>query len=295
MTISYGIQKLVNSSFDDTSGITNNGYATFESVGGALHLVGTTGNDARISMASPNLVLNGLVGLRGQFEVLSGVFRFRLSNGAAGDTEVREIFRTGRHFWNLSMPVVFRRTLDSGATLVIEALAANSEISIDFLTINDILSGGHYMPSKAVYSYIDFDGDTRQFSVPIVNADGASHDARLTEVEALESAIDGISKLNRVRTDFVIDVDETAGTKPSDQAAQVNIEWKVTYVDDVTGAVETMRIGGADLTIAGILQPSSNVANLANTEMAAFVTAFEAVVLSDAGNAVTVQSVAFLE
>lgn len=142
---------------------------------------------------------------------------------------------------------------------------------------------------------IDYDRDTRQFSVPITEASSANHDTLKGNVVALQLAIAAISHCNIPYYDFVADRQIVSPVPPSIQAAQVNIQWKVTYVDSVTSAIETVRIPGADLTLAGVLKPASNEAELTQTEMAAFKTAFEAVTLSDAGNAVAIQKVEFLQ
>lgn len=151
------------------------------------------------------------------------------------------------------------------------------------------------MAGRFVIQMIDFDRQKRQFSVPITETSAANHDTLKGDVIALQLAIAGISKCNIPYYDFVADRQIVSPVPPSDQQAQINIQWKVTYVDDVTADVETMRIPGADLSLTDVLQPASNLADLAQTEMAAFVTAFEDVVLSDAGNAVTVQKVEFLQ
>lgn len=151
------------------------------------------------------------------------------------------------------------------------------------------------MPGRFTIQMIDYDRDTRQFSVPITETSAANHDTLKGTVIALQLAIADISHCNIPFYDFVADRQVVSPVPPSVAAAQVNIQWKVTYVDDTTAAVETVRIPGADLTLTDVLLPASNVVDLAQTEMAAFVAAFEAVVLSDAGNTVTIQQIEFLE
>lgn len=263
-----------------------------EIIGDELHLVGDATGRARILVQQPAYNPPELLALRGQFEVLSGHWLIR---SGYNFNPAFHFIHAGPGRWRIAEPALIRHIAPGDFYMDILAVADGSEALFDFLTLNLVLSGATFMPSVATYAYVDYDGDNRQFTLPITDADAASHDARYTQVQALSTAIDGISKLARTRTDFVIERDETGAAKPSDQAAQVNIEWLVKYVDDTTGAVESVRIGGADLTLSGVLQPGSNVANLAQTEMAAFVTAFEAVVRSSAGNAVSVQSVEFRE
>lgn len=142
---------------------------------------------------------------------------------------------------------------------------------------------------------IDRDDDNRQFTLPATTITAANHDAQAALAAALVAGIEGISRLVTKQWDFVANRTVTGSARPTAGSAQVNIEWQVTYVEATTLDVRTVRIGGANLDIAGILLPGSNVADLTNTEMAAFKSAFEAYILGDSGNAVTVQQVAFLE
>lgn len=294
MALTVGAQQLLNGVFDNLTNITNvsGQLTTFEIDNGALHIAGPAGSIAQLTISGGgvNMPQDTLFLLSGGFEIVSGSLGIR-SSAASGVN----IFASGPQRWYLQNPGVIDRVKWPGTWALYLRFITTGEAFFDYLVLQPILSGAMYMPSVATYAYVDYDGDNRQFTLPITDADAATHDARYTQVQALSTAIDGISKLARTKTDFVIERDETGAAKPSDQAAQVNIEWLVKYVDDTTGAVESVRIGGADLTLAGVLQPGSNVANLAQTEMAAFVTAFEAVVRSSAGNAVSVQSVEFRE
>lgn len=285
-----GLEILKNTTFDNLDDITNGGLSTLEIVDGQLHIVGDDGNSCSVGAESSRQIDNGeLFNTNGIVSVISGEVWVRLANPGPGQDIVN--LPVGTYVLDTTR----RRTVQSSANLVFEVLVDGTEAYFDNFSLKQVLSGGIFMPAAAGFGWIDFDGDTRQFTLPIADADAATHDARLAEVVALEDSIEAISELNLTRTDFIIERDDTGAGKPSVQAAQVNIEWKVIYVDDTTGALETLRIGGAKLTLADVLLPGSNVADLSQTEMAAFVTAFEALVLSDAGNAVSIQQVAFLE
>jgi len=142
---------------------------------------------------------------------------------------------------------------------------------------------------------IDRDDDARQFSLPATELTAANHDAQKVLAGDLVTAIEGISRLVTKQWDFIADRTITGTPRPTAGSAQVNIEWQVTYVEATTLEVRTVRIGGANLDLAGVLLAGSNVADLTQTQMAAFKTAFEAYILGPNGNAVTVQQVAFLE
>ena len=178
----------------------------------------------------------------------------------------------------------------SGTSLEIACSSAGVSIIADRVSARRIGMAGLFSIDT-----IDRDNDSRQFSLPTTTITAANHDAQVALHTALVAGIEGISRLVTRKWDVVAQRNETGDPRPTTGSAQVNIEWEVIYVEDTTLDVRTVRIGGANLDIAGILLPGSNVADLTETTMAAFVTAFEAAVLGPNGNAVTVQQVAFLE
>lgn len=82
--------------------------------------------------------------------------------------------------------------------------------------------------------------------------------------------------------------DSTNPTAPTDPYAQRELKWLINYRDTTTGNLYSMEIPGADLT--GNLLAGTDQADLASTDWAAFVTAFEAGAKSPVGNAVEVIS-----
>jgi hypothetical protein len=174
-------------------------------------------------------------------------------------------------------------------SLRIQVTAAGGEMLIDWVY------GSTNMAGFFSIAMLDRDDDSRQFTLPTTQVTAANHDAQYALAQALVAGVEGISRLVTDRWDFGARRTETGDPRPTAGSAQVNIEWQVTYVEATTLEVRTVRIGGANLDISGILLPSSNIADLTATEMAAFVSAFEAYVLGPNGNAVTVQQVAFLE
>lgn len=100
----------------------------------------------------------------------------------------------------------------------------------------------------------------------------------LTQFGALRTAIDGIT-LGTVETEmWVGDKTLLSSDLPADENAQRETKWLVRYHDTVTQKKYTFEIPTAKLT--GNLQANSGKANLASTEMAAFVTAFETIARS---------------
>lgn len=146
------------------------------------------------------------------------------------------------------------------------------------------------------HSMVDYDGQKRQFSFPTDVVTAANHDAQKTLHDALIAAIVSVTLGNLDFEEYVGDRESIRPiVKPAVFAAQVNIEWVVTYVDDVSGAVANVRIPTADVTDDTLVMPASNIWDPTDSAWVAFVSAFEAYVLSEAGNAVSVQQVAYLQ
>ena len=144
--------------------------------------------------------------------------------------------------------------------------------------------------------YIDRDGDTRQFSLPGAALTAANFDAQVALWATLRGALNDVSLC--ANTSYAVgNATETGDVQPTNAAAQANIEFKVTYYYDSDPSVKrSVRIPGADLTLTDVLLPASNICDLSQTEIAALVSAFEAVVKEDSGTgSVTVESVEFLE
>ena len=143
-------------------------------------------------------------------------------------------------------------------------------------------------------SQVDFDGQKKQFSVPTAVITAANHDAQKTLFDAFVAAVDDVTLGNSDFEEFVADREMIRPLiLPTNAVAQVQIQWLVTYVDGTTGATETITIPCADLTDATLLQAGSPLWDPTDAKWVQFTTDFEAYVLSDAGNAVTLQQVEF--
>lgn len=146
------------------------------------------------------------------------------------------------------------------------------------------------------HSLVDFDGQRRQFSFDTDIVTAANHDAQKTLHDALVAAIADVTLGNLDFEEFVGDREQIRPlVSASAAAAQVNIEWVVTYIDDVTTSEYNVRIPTADITDTTLFAAGSNLWDPVDAKWAQFVTDFEAYVLSPDGNAVTVQQVAYLQ
>ncbi len=145
-------------------------------------------------------------------------------------------------------------------------------------------------------SQIDFDGQKRQFSFPTVVVTAVNFAAQLVLHDALVAAIDDVTLGNTDFEEFVADRESIRPViLPAAASAQVNIQWVVTYVDAVTGTIANVRVPCADILDTTLFAPSSNLWDPADAKWVTFIAAFEAYVLSEEGNAVVVQQVAYLQ
>jgi len=144
------------------------------------------------------------------------------------------------------------------------------------------------------YSMVDWDKQSKQFSFPTAVVTAANHDAQKTLHDALIAAIEDVTLGNLSFEEFVADREQI---KPlvaaSSAAAQVNVQFIVTYVDDVTTAVAHVKIPCADITDDTLFMPNSHIWDPTDAKWVQFVTDFEAYVLSEDGNAVSVQQVEY--
>jgi hypothetical protein len=144
------------------------------------------------------------------------------------------------------------------------------------------------------YSMTDYDKQRRQVSFPTDVVTAANHDAQKTLHDAMIAALEDV-------TLGALDFEEFVGDRESIRplvaaataAAQVNIEWVVTYTDDVTSAVANVRIPCADITDDTLFMPNSNIWDPTDAKWVQFVTDFEAYILSEDGNAVSIQQIVY--
>ncbi|KKM23467.1 hypothetical protein LCGC14_1614880 [marine sediment metagenome] len=145
-------------------------------------------------------------------------------------------------------------------------------------------------------SLIDYDGQKRQFSFDATVLTAANIAAQIITHDNLIAAIMDVTLGTK---DFEEMVADRESIRPAVLAAaasaQVNVEWVVTYVDDVTTEVSNVRVPTADITDTALFAVNSNLWNPLDAKWVTFKAAFEAHVLSPSGNSVTLQQVALLQ
>jgi len=163
------------------------------------------------------------------------------------------------------------------------------------------------MPGRLGYTMIDYSREESAFSLATGEVTAVSLPGLLTQVGDLRDAVDGIT-LGTVGAERLSVFDTNlSNTAPASPLAQNESVWTVFYEDSLPffddpvnaipnegfGKVFKITIPTADIAATGRLLSHSDHANLAETGMAAFKTAFEAVARSPYGGTVTVVDVVF--
>jgi len=131
--------------------------------------------------------------------------------------------------------------------------------------------------STATLAFKDYSLEPSNTKVTITQITAGNLVATLGLVDTLINAIQAIT-LGQLATSKVTARDQDEDTvTPTDPNAQRERKWLVKYHDVVTGKKYRMEIPTADLAGTN-LNTNSDEANLADVQIAAFVTAFEAVV-----------------
>lgn len=133
------------------------------------------------------------------------------------------------------------------------------------------------MPAINNIQITDYSNEKSSFGVTSITVTDANLDAQQTEAAALVAAVENltIGEVTRQTMNLVI-LDNPA--IPTNPFAQRELKWRVRYVGDASGKIFSTEIAAPDIT--GNVVPNTDNANLASTDWAAFVTAFEAFVRS---------------
>jgi len=142
----------------------------------------------------------------------------------------------------------------------------------------------------------DFDSQKRQLSFPTDVVTAANHDAQKTLHDAFIAALRDVTLGTLDFEEFGGDREqERPFVRSANSVAQVNIEWVLTYEDDVTLAQYNTRVPTADLEDEILLVVGTNEWDATNAKWVQFKTDFEAYAMSPAGNSVTLQKVVYLQ
>lgn len=139
-------------------------------------------------------------------------------------------------------------------------------------------------------SYLDYDSEVGTAAFYMTTLTSANYLAQQTLITALYSAIDAVTLGTPVRWEHGNMYTDANPVTPSNDAAQRELKWAVRYHDNVTGRKHNYEIPTAD---TAQLDPNDRAhAHIGDAGVVdAFISAFEDLVISPNGNAVTVEEI----
>jgi hypothetical protein len=148
------------------------------------------------------------------------------------------------------------------------------------------------MTSRYTVQMVDKEGESVSFSLRGVTLTAGNITAQVAAAAAVRAAVEAVSLLE-TKSESLVAIENTyAPTLPTEPFAQRGIKFLVRGAD-ANGNPQTFHISGANLALAGLMD-GENV-DLASTEGAALVTALEAFWVSNAGEAVTVSEIVYVD
>lgn len=144
------------------------------------------------------------------------------------------------------------------------------------------------MTSTISFSGKDYGGEKTTVGMYLGDVSAASYDARITSIAALLAAINNVTYGDFTGQTFNA-VKVAVGAKATDDGAQRERKWRVTYTDDVN----PVGNGGFEIGMADSQHLASDSENMdvSGGVGAALVGAIEGNCVSRLGNAITVQSI----
>jgi len=141
----------------------------------------------------------------------------------------------------------------------------------------------------------DYSNEKSSWGFSVATLSAANVAAQQTLLDTLTTATDAIVLTAATKEETVFKRTIHAGAQPTNALAQRENKWLVRYIGDATFKKFSLEIPGADLSKLST-SPQSDFADLTDTDIAAWVTAFEAVAKSpdDPTETVTVQSIQFV-
>jgi len=148
------------------------------------------------------------------------------------------------------------------------------------------------MPSRLSVSFWDYDKEPSTVTVEGLQITAANLDAQNTMMDAIETALAGVSLGVIFKDTRVFDYSLIAGTPPNDKEAQREKKWLVKMHDAVTFKPHKLEIPCADLS----LLDDQNKGSIDKTSGAytALESALQNYIRTEAGNPVIVDDVVFV-
>lgn len=145
---------------------------------------------------------------------------------------------------------------------------------------------------KITIRYNDYDGERSTAQATVAALTAANLDAQEAAFLSFRDALAAITLGVRVGYSHIKDEQTVApDTKASDPFAQREAKWLVRYTDGVASPPTNHRMEIPCPDLQYLDTNNRGFADLTDPAVASFVSAFEAFILSPAGNAVTVDSI----
>jgi len=119
----------------------------------------------------------------------------------------------------------------------------------------------------------DYSNEKSTFQVNSIVLNAGNFAAQSTAAAALVGTVEDLT-IGEITKQTLNQIVLDAPAVPTDVYAQRELKWLVTYQGDVSGKLFSIEIACPDIT--GNIVPGTDLADLASTDWAAFVTAFEA-------------------
>jgi len=133
------------------------------------------------------------------------------------------------------------------------------------------------MATQNTIQITDYSNEKSSFGLTSITANAGNLAAQQTEYAALFAAVEDLSIGEVTKQSMNLVIYDTPAI-PTSPYAQREMKWLVQYQGDSSGKLFSVEIAAPDITDNVV--PNSDIADLASTDWAAFVTAFEAYVRS---------------
>jgi len=134
------------------------------------------------------------------------------------------------------------------------------------------------MPHLYDLQFRDFSDEISTHQVNISPITVGTIVAELAEIAAYRSAVEGITLGIAARDKIIMDDTLISAARPVSAVAQREMKWLVRYHGVTDGKKWTCEIPTADLTLANILVPGTDIMDLTQAQAATWKTAFETMV-----------------
>jgi hypothetical protein len=131
------------------------------------------------------------------------------------------------------------------------------------------------MPSKGVFTFRDYSDEVSTVEFTYDQATAANFDALVAHVAGALNALQDLTLGNINKTTFVAQINEVDPGPASAPAAQRELKWVLTFIDNVTGGRFQREVPTADIITSGLLVANSDLADLSATEWQALKTALD--------------------